>query len=779
MRVSPDAMFPTPMATRVPDRALGIARLLSRWHADDGRDALELKDRLAALGVRVPADSQMGRRQGFGGMLTTERLIRAFHAILDGRHVDRVVDPWSFDGLLAGALVESGIACEADVVTVQAESLVQAIAPAFNLHVEIAHGWDWLRREDGGIDIIASNLPWNVRYRDNPSRNIALPTERLHDTAQLMMLAAARRLTDHGIAVFSILPAAAYRDSDAFLALLRTADAYVDALLYLPRDAFAPLTYVRGAVAVIRKGTADGTFVATLEGNAERDAIVLQNWRARRAGDGVSLGTLVDLGSFQGIEQLEAADRTQILAARIGLTALRLGDLLTRPPNQTRATEPPGFEEHPDAVYLPKIGRGPALVSPADFRMKPHNYMQLFIDTTQALPSYVANYFSTPIGVSAREAALSGATIPKLTARNAPGIAVYLPDVATQQRLLATAGELSTAVAELREAQERLWAQPGTIAEAEALLQRASREESYTAWLDRLPFPLASILWAHKTAERDDRRGYHHLLQFFEALAEFFASILLSAARRSPDLLGEEGTIAIVETMSSGGVSLRKATFGTWTHLFSFLAKRFRTLIHGRPQDRRRVGDALATHDDGVLALLTSRQLVAVLDRAIQMRNRSWAHVGIIGARDAAQRHEHLRSLLVDVRGIFGVAWDRYELISPRTLRRSDGRYFHTVRRIVGRPQTFEEAEVEFVVPLEENRLHLYSPGEKDALELVPFVKVMPSPKTETNTCYFYNHRAKGELWFVSYHFEQDAEIMVVDDAVSKLIDELTPFTPG
>jgi hypothetical protein len=39
----------------------------------------------------------------------------------------------------------------------------------------------------------------------------------------------------------------------------------------------------------------------------------------------------------------------------------------------------------------------------------------------------------------------------------------------------------------------------------------------------------------------------------------------------------------------------------------------------------------------------------------------------------------------------------------------------------------------------------------------------MPSPKTAQNACYFYNRQQKDKkLRFVSYHFEQEAE--VIDD---------------
>lgn len=44
-------------------------------------------------------------------------------------------------------------------------------------------------------------------------------------------------------------------------------------------------------------------------------------------------------------------------------------------------------------------------------------------------------------------------------------------------------------------------------------------------------------------------------------------------------------------------------------------------------------------------------------------------------------------------------------------------------------------------------------------IKLLPFVRVMPSPKTEANACYFYNRRGNQQQKFVSYHFEVDSEV--------------------
>jgi hypothetical protein len=61
----------------------------------------------------------------------------------------------------------------------------------------------------------------------------------------------------------------------------------------------------------------------------------------------------------------------------------------------------------------------------------------------------------------------------------------------------------------------------------------------------------------------------------------------------------------------------------------------------------------------------------------------------------------------------------------------------------------------------------------------VPFVKVMPSPRTEANACYFYSGQANGLLRFISYHFEQESEVETSDNDALELIEKLTLTNPN
>ena len=88
------------------------------------------------------------------------------------------------------------------------------------------------------------------------------------------------------------------------------------------------------------------------------------------------------------------------------------------------------------------------------------------------------------------------------------------------------------------------------------------------------------------------------------------------------------------------------------------------------------------------------------------------------------------------------------------------GVYHYILSKVVGRCAAFEQIESSLSHPLEDGNLYLVSEDGRTALRLLPLVRVMPSPATAENACYFYNRQQPNGVRFVSYHFEQEAEIV-------------------
>ena len=175
-----------------------------------------------------------------------------------------------------------------------------------------------------------------------------------------------------------------------------------------------------------------------------------------------------------------------------------------------------------------------------------------------------------------------------------------------------------------------------------------------------------------------------------------------------------------------------------------------------------------------VLEAITSKQIVSIIQGTNELRNDWMGHVGAVRDFDARAVNEKLIQHIETVRRVFGVVWEGYELLLPGVCKLKSGVYYYTVRKVMGSRTPFLSESVELDEAMEDGHLHLKSPDEKRSLKLLPFVKVMPSPRTEENACYFYNRQQKNGVRFLSYYFDPDAEIVQEFSDVAKALESLT-----
>ena len=152
--------------------------------------------------------------------------------------------------------------------------------------------------------------------------------------------------------------------------------------------------------------------------------------------------------------------------------------------------------------------------------------------------------------------------------------------------------------------------------------------------------------------------------------------------------------------------------------------------------------------------------MVSVIQATNKLRN-DWAgHTGVVSERDAKTVNDQLLKHIETVREVFGFAWTDYQLLLPGTCRFRDGEFHLEAKRIMGTRTPFQTETVVVSEGMEDAQLYLKSPDEPRGLQLLPLVKVMPSPRTEDNACYFYNRIQNDGIRFLSYYFEAEPEIV-------------------
>ena len=597
----------------------------------------------------------------------------------------------------------------------------------------------------------------------------------LHDSpGHLLIAQLSGALVPDGTAVFVVSPRF-LRDRRSNCVRKRLAE------FGLSLNAYVSVPHAQGlypgaGLAFIKKGKSETVFAGTLSESSDRNSILLRNLVARADGGSVSAGRLVASKGFVNPETIAAEERIGRIAAKRGMKPQRLSGIARGVTFVHQdATD---FQEHPHALYLPRHPLGKVVTEREQLTGNTGSCLQVVLDEGVADSRYVASFFNSPIGQSIRDAVCSAHGASRILTRHAvKELAVLLPDKKTQMRVIETDSRAAALMSEVRELREQLWQQPLQVSGVCAALGAVNREESFEAWLDTLPFPIATILWAYNAANGDDHRQYLHLDHFFEALSQFLATIALSAFRTNATLFDQEWP-PIRANLERQSLSIRRATMGMWIAIAERLFKRARTMLNG--DKAAECMHAFRTADRSVLDVLLSKGLVSTVREANSLRNRWRGHGGIVGPQMAYDLRVTLEGLLGDVRDNLATVWNRYQLVRAGGMDMlRDGRFEISLEKVMGRSYPFPTKDVVLEEPLIKNKLYLIGEAEPTALPLLPFVTLHSSPGQAQNACYFFNRVSGRDIRLVSYHFEAKPELEGEFSETQTVIDELSPMSSG
>jgi hypothetical protein len=292
-------------------------------------------------------------------------------------------------------------------------------------------------------------------------------------------------------------------------------------------------------------------------------------------------------------------------------------------------------------------------------------------------------------------------------------------------------------------------------------------------WAETLPFPLASIL-RHYHAEINPQVKGEHLLNFFEALAQFAVTVEVSAYKSDRKLF--DANLASwfgAGSRSARPVDFRAATFGMWVNLHKRLANTAHRMLSEGPDGIRRCCELFAAQDRELVEAISSPDMSRILDDARQTRN-EWSHSGVASPHDYVRRLRELEGMLAGTQACLATSFETWELIKPSAAMFSDGVYEYTVTVLMGTNTAFQKKQVQVEQPLDSASLYLLYRGNKSALELVPLLRMMAGQKTREEACYFYNRiQGDGTVRWISYHFHAEPEIVLADQRVVRFLSEL------
>lgn len=616
-------------------------------------------------------------------------------------------------------------------------------------------------------DLIVSEPPFCVHLKAPYSPPAG--GESIADVGDALLSWSGSKLAANGRAVF-LLPASCLNSrGDRLWKSLSMQGVHVRALIHVPAGHLMA-TSIESYIAVVDRIARERVFTAQYGADENLQREIVANFRAHRAGKRPAQGRLVERSSFQGFRVIEAVEHLEAMARRKGLKPIPMGTLVLK--HEVLKGAEATFVDAANDLYLPLVGRFEAVLHPDALTAKAAKVARLVINSEFADAHFVAASLNNEIG------RLFIATVsPPAGVLNRISLAMllqgtfYLPSISVQNQALNAMSRVHALRAELNEIESNVWANPCQVMKQVQQLRRFNHQDSLESWLEGLPFPLASILWRYRASNGSTKDKNEILLHFFEAVAEFLATIYLSAAKSDRAFWADHVNL-LAETVERGKLSFERATFGLWKCVIEYLSTRFRILLN---DDVDRCRAMFRTSSSDVLEMLFDRRLLTVLQSSNSIRN-NHAHAGVASAREIEMAHTQLTDLMQTCRSVMGMIWERYELVQPGECRFVNGQFGYKVRRVMGTRTPFTTVERKTIEGMEDGALHLLDPDGERALKLLAFIRVMPSPKTEANACYFYNRKQASNQKFVSYHFDADSEIEEFYADTQVALDGMRPF---
>lgn len=292
-------------------------------------------------------------------------------------------------------------------------------------------------------------------------------------------------------------------------------------------------------------------------------------------------------------------------------------------------------------------------------------------------------------------------------------------------------------------------------------------QKEFEEWIETLPFPLASILYAYDIESNYDRK-IKYLLHFFEAISEFNFNLMVSAV--SSDLNFYNNYFSKCRASYNRKFSrwFLKPTFGNWNNFGSCFAKNIRTILEDNNKKNKLLG-LFGSSNDSFVKMVSSKKFYNLLFKIAEFRNRCEGHGPIVDKKEQLKRLKVLKKALAILQTVISDNYKHFNLIAPIKSQYSEGVYNTSAKKLMTTRPPFKSIEVKTTIPLDVNKKYLIYEDSAIAIEMLPLFDIIESPKKEQEACYFYNITEKDKVQYVSYHFNKEAIIKFENDKLENV----------
>ncbi|MFV5936941.1 hypothetical protein ACLIJS_02550 [Mammaliicoccus sciuri] len=580
------------------------------------------------------------------------------------------------------------------------------------------------------------------------------------ELSDLLLLKSIKLLKENGKVNFIVTEKFFSRNSrNSVISKLEHENVYLESALYLPSGSLSPITNIGTYLITLGKNKKEKIFVGELK--EETRKVLFQNWESRKEGKVLQLGKLVKLEEFRSYNQIEKELEIERIVQRSNFQNIP-ADVVFVEINNIFSNELKDVKHKERSLYIPTIGLNDVVSKVEHMKINPKFYFQVVLKENVNV-TYLCNWFNSNLGKLVRESMMTGISMRRINKSTLSRVVLYLPEHNTQENINEMQNKINEIKLELKEIENKVWNQPHKSQYLMKRLNNINKEDGFQEWIDTLPFPLASILYKYY-ATKDISYKKEFLLHFFEAFSQFQVMVMLSALTQKGNNINEKYLCEIEID------KLTRATFGSWVVIGRNMSKKLRNFMNDEPEHCLNL---FKHRRKDLLNIISSKEIYNILEFTKKCRNDWRGHGGVESIEKAKERLNLLERELQNLRSFIGDVFDEYHLIQPGQGYFTEELFNCNCHILQGTRNTFIEKDYKFIKGLDVKYLYLYEEGNYEALKLLPFIKMMPSPNTQVNACYFYNRIDKDGVRMVSYYFDQDADVIIDDDGIPNLLETL------
>ena len=232
----------------------------------------------------------------------------------------------------------------------------------------------------------------------------------------------------------------------------------------------------------------------------------------------------------------------------------------------------------------------------------------------------------------------------------------------------------------------------------------------------------------------------------FEMVAALNSIVLLSALPKEVRERYDK------EIWTQGKRDFAKVTFGKWMGLYRRLANLYLEL----DKDKKNGEELFQSFPFGkeFYLNLSDNKLLKSLDAISAERNKD-AHSGITPEIVANIAVQGLHSSLIEVFGMLTAAYSAIDLIYPQSMKRGNGLYTISTKKLQGTNYPFAEEEIQTEIDMNTAGLYLLNPVSGHRLELLPeLVKIIHCKGCGHWAVFFFYKVDSKNAHYISYQNE-------------------------